>query len=255
VGCGAGRTIKLSRMSRAGLDKDPHDVASMFDGVAKGYDRTNSVMTLGFDRRWREQTRLALDAGPGERVLDLAAGTAISTVEYARSGAWCVAADFSLGMLHGGAHRDVPKVAADAFHLPFASGVFDAVTVSFGLRNMNDTVAALREMARVVRPGGRLVICEVSQPSWRPARWLYHNLLLRALPWIARPFSSNSAAYRYLAESMRDWHDQRSLAELIDRSGWTEVEWMNLTFGAVAVHRAVNPEPSAPEPEMGTREA
>ncbi|HET9138680.1 demethylmenaquinone methyltransferase [Actinophytocola sp.] len=235
-------------MSRAGLDKDPHDVASMFDGVAKGYDRTNSVMTLGFDRRWRETTRQALDAAPGERVLDLAAGTAVSTVEYARSGAWCVAADFSLGMLRGGAHRDVPKVAADALHLPFRSGVFDAVTVSFGLRNMNDTVAALREMARVVRPGGRLVICEVSQPGWRPARWAYHHLLLRALPWVARPFSSNSVAYRYLAESMRDWHDQRSLAELIAESGWHEVEWMNLTLGAVALHRAVNP-------PAGTREA
>ena len=228
-------------MSRAGLDKDPHDVATMFDGVAKGYDRTNTVMTLGFDRRWREQTRQVLDARPGERVLDLAAGTAVSTVEYARSGAWCVAADFSLGMLAGGAHRDVPKVAADAFHLPFAGDAFDAVTVSFGLRNMNDTVAALREMSRVVRPGGRLVVCEVSQPTWRPVRWLYRNTMLRALPWITRPFSSNPQAYRYLAESMRDWHDQRSLAELIVAAGWREVEWLNLTFGAVALHRAVNP--------------
>ncbi|MFL6140788.1 MAG: demethylmenaquinone methyltransferase [Labedaea sp.] len=225
-------------MSRAGLNKDPHDVAAMFDGVARGYDRTNSVMTLGFDRRWREHTRQVLDAGPDEKVLDLAAGTAVSTVEYARSGAWCVAADFSLGMLRGGAHRNVPKVAADALHLPFAAEVFDAVTVSFGLRNMNDPVAALREMARVVRPGGRLVICEVSQPRWRPVRWLYHNTVLRALPLLTRPFSSNPAAYGYLAESMRDWHDQRSLAELIVTAGWREVEWLGLTFGAVALHRA-----------------
>jgi demethylmenaquinone methyltransferase/2-methoxy-6-polyprenyl-1,4-benzoquinol methylase len=197
-------TTKLSRMSRAGLDKDPHDVASMFDGVAKGYDRTNTVMTLGFDRRWREITRQVLDAAPGERVLDLAAGTAVSTVEYARSGAWCLAADFSLGMLRGGAHRDVPKVAADALHLPFTNGVFDAVTVSFGLRNMNDTGAALREMARVVRPGGRLVVCEVSQPRLRPIRWLYRNTVLRTL-------------------------------------GWRDVEWLDLTLGAVALHRAVRP--------------
>jgi demethylmenaquinone methyltransferase/2-methoxy-6-polyprenyl-1,4-benzoquinol methylase len=235
-------------MSRAGLDKDPHAVAAMFDGVAKGYDRTNTVMTLGFDRRWREVTRQVLDAAPGEKVLDLAAGTAVSTVEYARSGAWCVAADFSLGMLRTGAHRTVPKVAADAFHLPFADATFDAVTVSFGLRNMNDTVAALREMARVVRPGGRLVICEVSQPRWRPIRWLYHNTLLRALPLITRPFSSNPAAYRYLAESMRDWHDQRTLAELIARAGWHDVEWLNLTFGAVALHRATRPRPATPAP-------
>jgi demethylmenaquinone methyltransferase / 2-methoxy-6-polyprenyl-1,4-benzoquinol methylase len=233
-------------MSRAGLDKDPRDVAQMFDGVASGYDRTNSVMTLGFDRRWRWLTRRVLDASPRERVLDLAAGTAVSTAEYARSGAWCVAADFSLGMLASGAHRDVPKVAADAFHLPFADGAFDAVTVSFGLRNMNDTVAALREMCRVVRPGGRLVICEVAQPPWRPIRWLHHNVVLRLLPRITRPFSSNGDAYAYLAESMHDWHDQRTLARLIAEAGWGDVEWLDLTFGVVALHRAVKPAEAPP---------
>jgi demethylmenaquinone methyltransferase/2-methoxy-6-polyprenyl-1,4-benzoquinol methylase len=228
-------------MSRAGLDKNPRDVAEMFDGVAKGYDRTNSVMTMGFDRRWRWLTRKVLDASPGERILDLAAGTAVSTTEYAKSGAWCVAADFSLGMLRSGQHRDVPKVAADAFHLPFASDSFDAVTVSFGLRNMSPTVDALREMRRVVRPGGRVVICEVSQPPFRPIRWLYYNVVLRLLPRITRPFSSNKDAYSYLAESMRDWHDQRALALLIAEAGWDEVEWLNLTFGVVALHRAVKP--------------
>jgi demethylmenaquinone methyltransferase/2-methoxy-6-polyprenyl-1,4-benzoquinol methylase len=228
-------------MSRAGLDKNRRDVAVMFDGVAEGYDRTNSVMTLGFDRRWRWLTRRVLDAAPGERVLDLAAGTAVSTAEYAKSGAWCVAADFSLGMLRSGDHRDVPKVAADAFHLPFATGSFDAVTVSFGLRNMDDTVAALREMCRVVRPGGRLVICEVSQPPFRPIRWLHYNVVLRMLPRITQPFSSNKDAYSYLAESMREWHDQRTLAELMAEAGWVEVEWMNLTFGVVALHRAIKP--------------
>jgi demethylmenaquinone methyltransferase/2-methoxy-6-polyprenyl-1,4-benzoquinol methylase len=236
-------------MPRAGLDKNPRDVAEMFDGVAAGYDRTNSVMTLGFDRRWRWLTRRVLDASPGEKILDLAAGTAVSTVEYGRSGAWCVAADFSIGMLRSGAHRDVPKVAADAFHLPFAADSFDAATVTFGLRNMNDTVAALREMCRVVRPGGRLVICEVSQPSWRPIRWLHHNIVLRLLPRVTAPFSSNKEAYTYLAESMRDWHDQLRLAELIAGAGWDEVEWLNLTFGVVALHRAIKPaasgEPSA----------
>ena len=228
-------------MSRAGLDKNPRDVAEMFDGVAKGYDRTNSVMTLGFDRRWRWLTRRVLEASTGERILDLAAGTAVSTTEYAKSGAWCVAADFSLGMLKSGRHREVPKVAADAFHLPFASDSFDAVTVSFGLRNMDDTVAALREMCRVVRPGGRLVICEVSQPPFRPIRWLHYNVVLRLLPRITRPFSSNKEAYSYLAESMREWHDQRALALLIAEAGWVDVEWLNLTLGVVALHRAVKP--------------
>ncbi|KAA2264800.1 demethylmenaquinone methyltransferase [Solihabitans fulvus] len=228
-------------MSRAGLDKKPSEVAEMFDGVAKGYDRTNSWMTLGFDRRWREWTRRVLEAGPGEKVLDLAAGTAVSTVEFASSGAWCVAADFSLGMLRSGAHRDVPKVAADALRLPFADGVFDAATVSFGLRNFSDTVAALREMARVVRPGGRLVILEVSTPPWRPMRALYRGIGLRVLPAIARPFSSNPEAYQYLAESMHDWHDQRALGELIAEAGWEDVAWLNLTFGVAALHKATKP--------------
>ncbi|MBV9845095.1 MAG: ubiquinone/menaquinone biosynthesis methyltransferase, partial [Kutzneria sp.] len=182
-------------MSRAGLDKNPREVAEMFDDVAKGYDRTNSVMTLGFDRRWREWTRRVLGARRGERILDLAAGTAVSTVEFSRSGAWCVAADFSLGMLRCGAHRQVPKVAADALRLPFAEGAFDAATVSFGLRNFQGTVAALREMARVVRPGGRLVVCELSKPSWRPLRAVYQGIALRALPTVARPVASNRDAY------------------------------------------------------------
>jgi demethylmenaquinone methyltransferase / 2-methoxy-6-polyprenyl-1,4-benzoquinol methylase len=228
-------------MSRAGLDKNPREVAEMFDGVAKGYDLTNSVMTLGFDRRWREWTRKVLDTKAGEKILDLAAGTAVSTVEFASSGAWCVAADFSLGMLRSGARRTVPKIAADALHLPFADGVFDAATVSFGLRNFHGTVDALREMARVVRPGGRLVICELSKPSWRPLRVLYSNIALRALPVIARPVASNSDAYAYLAESIRDWHDQRTLAELIAEAGWEDVAWMNLTGGMAAIHRATKP--------------
>ncbi|HEU0042340.1 MAG TPA: demethylmenaquinone methyltransferase [Jiangellaceae bacterium] len=228
-------------MTRASLDKDPHDVAEMFDDVAEGYDRTNSVMTGGLDRLWRRNTRTALNAQPGERILDLAAGTAVSTVGYARSGAWVVAADFSLGMLRGGDARDVPKVAADAFHLPFADSVFDAATVSFGLRNMNDTVAALREMARVVKPGGRLVVCEVSQPQVAPIRWLYHNTVLKAVPLITRPVSSNAEAYAYLAESMRAWHDQRSLAKLIAAAGWRDVRWLDQTFGVVAIHHAVKP--------------
>ena len=130
----------------------------MFDGVAKRYDITNTVLSFAQDRRWRAATRRALGLRRGEVVLDLAAGTAVSTVELAKSGAQAVAADFSLGMLKAGANRAVPKVAADALALPFADESFDAATISFGLRNVNDVGRALRELRRVLRPGGRLVI-------------------------------------------------------------------------------------------------
>ncbi|MHA6624386.1 demethylmenaquinone methyltransferase [Pseudonocardia sichuanensis] len=225
-------------MSRADLDKDPTDVAAMFDGVARRYDLTNTVLTAGQDRRWRRLTREALGLRPGERVLDLAAGTAVSTVELRRSGAWCVAADFSLGMLQAGAQRDVPKVAADALHLPFRDGAFDAATISFGLRNVADTDRALAELARVTRPGGRLVVCEFSRPTVTAFRAAYYVGLEHVLPAIARRVSSNPEAYTYLGESIRDWPAQPDLARRIAQAGWTGVAWRNLALGAVALHRA-----------------
>ncbi|MGE0217155.1 demethylmenaquinone methyltransferase [Mycolicibacterium sp.] len=225
-------------MNRASLEKNPHEVASMFDGVARRYDLTNTVLSLGQDRFWRRATRQALRIGPGERVLDLAAGTAVSTVELAASGAWCVAADFSVGMLAAGAGRDVPKVAGDATRLPFADDVFDAVTISFGLRNVVDHTAGLREMARVTRPGGRLVVCEFSTPTNPLFATVYKEYLMRALPRMAQAVSSNPDAYVYLAESIRAWPDQRALAGQIDAAGWTDVRWRNLTGGIVALHAA-----------------
>jgi demethylmenaquinone methyltransferase/2-methoxy-6-polyprenyl-1,4-benzoquinol methylase len=228
-------------VSRAELDKDPHDVAAMFDGVARRYDLTNTVLTAGLDRRWRALTREALGPRPGERVLDLAAGTAVSTVELARSGAWCVAADFSLGMLRAGAHREVPKVAADALRLPFGDAAFDAVTISFGLRNVADTHTALGELARVTRPGGRLVVCEFARPTWAPFRAAYYAGLERLLPAVARVVSSNPQAYCYLGESIRAWPPQPELARRIAAAGWADVGWRDLTGGAVALHRARRP--------------
>lgn len=228
----------VSGVTRADLGKDPDDVAAMFDGVARRYDLTNTVLTAGQDRRWRRRTREALDLQPGERVLDLAAGTSVSTVELARSGAWCVAADFSLGMLRAGARREVPKVAADALHLPFADAAFDAVTISFGLRNVADADVALAELARVTRPGGRLVVCEFGRPSWAPFRAVYYTGLERVLPAIADRVSSNPVAYRYLGESIRAWSPQRELAARIAAAGWRDVGWRDLALGAVALHRA-----------------
>lgn len=225
-------------MSRASLDKDPHDVASMFDAVARRYDITNTVLSAGRDRHWRRATRAALQVGPGDKVLDLAAGTSVSTVELAKSGAWCLAADFSVGMLHAGQRRPVPKVGADATRLPFGDDVFDAVTISFGLRNVVDFSAGLREMARVTKPGGRLVVCEFSTPSVPVLATAYKEYLMKALPRVARAVSSNPEAYIYLAESIRAWPDQPALASRIEQAGWTEVRWRNLTGGIVALHEA-----------------
>jgi demethylmenaquinone methyltransferase/2-methoxy-6-polyprenyl-1,4-benzoquinol methylase len=213
----------------------------MFDDVARHYDRTNSILSFGLDRYWRAATVRAVHAAPGERVLDLAAGTAVSTAAFAATGAFAVAMDFSPGMLAAGAGRAVPRVAADALAPPFADETFDAATVSFGLRNFVDTAAALAAVRRVVRSGGRLVVCEFSTPTLPAFREVYFRYLMRALPAIAAAVSSDAAAYRYLAESIRDWPDQRGLGELIAGSGWSGVEWRNLTGGIVAVHTAVKP--------------
>lgn len=213
----------------------------MFDGVARRYDITNTVLSAGQDRAWRRATREALQVGPGDKVLDLAAGTAVSTVELEKSGAWCVAADFSVGMLKAGAARPVPKVAADATRLPFGDGMFDAVTISFGLRNVVDNLAGLRELARVTRSGGRLVVCEFSTPTVPVFSTVYKEYLMRALPRVARAVSSNPEAYVYLAESIRAWPDQAALARRIEEAGWSQVHWRNLTGGIVALHAAVKP--------------
>ncbi len=213
----------------------------MFDAVARRYDLTNTVLSLGQDRSWRRATRAALEIGPGDRVLDLAAGTAVSTVELAKSGAWCVACDFSVGMLKAGAQRTVPKVAGDATKLPFDDESFDAVTISFGLRNVVDHVEGLREMARVTRPGGRLVVCEFSTPTVPVFSTVYKEYLMRALPAMARAVSSDPESYEYLAESIRAWPDQAELARRIATAGWSSVRWRNLSAGIVALHAATKP--------------
>jgi demethylmenaquinone methyltransferase/2-methoxy-6-polyprenyl-1,4-benzoquinol methylase len=225
---------------RASLDKQPHDVAAMFDGVARRYDLANDVLSLGQDRRWRKAVARAIDAQPGERVLDLAAGTGTSSEPFAAAGAFVVPCDFSLGMLKVGKRRRPERsfAAGDATRLPFNDATFDAVTISFGLRNVVDTQAALEEMLRVTRPGGRLLVCEFSHPTWAPWRTIYTEYLMKALPPIARKVSSNPDAYVYLAESIRAWPDQSALAGQIQAAGWAQVGWRNLNGGIVALHRA-----------------
>ncbi|MFD5620163.1 demethylmenaquinone methyltransferase [Streptomyces yangpuensis] len=226
-------------MTRASLDKQPHEVASMFDRVAANYDLTNDVLSLGQDRVWRKEVAKAVDARPGQKVLDLAAGTATSSLPFAATGAYVVPCDFSLGMLMEGKKRNawLPLTAGDATRLPFKNDVFDTVTISFGLRNVQDTDAALRELYRVTKPGGQVVICEFSQPTWAPFRTVYTEYLMRALPPVARAVSSNPDAYVYLAESIREWPDQPALAALLQKAGWSKVAWRNLSGGIVALHR------------------
>ena len=228
-------------MTRADLDKDPAEVAAMFDDVARRYDLTNDVLSLGQDRRWRKAVVAAVEPRPGERVLDLAAGTGTSSRPFRVRGATVVPCDFSLGMLTVGktARPELPFTAGDATRLPFGDGAFDAVTISFGLRNIVDPDAGLRELLRVTRPGGRLVVCEFSHPTYAPWRTVYLEYLMRALPSIARGVSSSPDAYVYLAESIRAWPDQAGLATRIDAAGWRSPRWRNLSGGIVALHHAV----------------
>lgn len=228
-------------MSRASLDKDPRDVAAMFDDVAERYDVTNDVLSLGQDRLWRRAVLHAVAAKPGERVLDIAAGTGTSSEPFADKGVHVVPADFSLGMLRVGKKRrdDLGFTAADAMKLPFADNSFDAVTMSFGLRNVADTDEALREFARVTKPGGRLVICEFSQPVNGAFRKVYSEYLMSALPRVARKVSSNPESYVYLAESIQAWPDQKALATRVAAAGWSDVAWRNLSAGIVALHRGI----------------
>jgi demethylmenaquinone methyltransferase/2-methoxy-6-polyprenyl-1,4-benzoquinol methylase len=227
-------------VTRASLDKQPHEVAAMFDGVAARYDLTNDVLSLGQDRRWRRAVEHAVNARIGERVLDLAAGTGTSSEPFVDAGVFVVPCDFSLGMLRVGKRRrpDLPFVAGDALTLPFGDESFDAVAISFGLRNLNHIEAGLREMLRVTRPGGRLVACEFSHPTWMPFRTVYVEYLMRALPTLARWVSSSPDAYVYLAESIRAWPDQRALAGRIADVGWSGVRWRDLSGGIVALHYA-----------------
>ena len=230
----------VAPVTRAHLDKKPADVAAMFDDVARRYDLTNDVLSLGQDRRWRRLVVDAVDPRPGQTVLDLAAGTGTSSQPFADRGAHVVPCDFSLGMLRVGKSNrpHLSFTAGDGTRLPFADGTFDAVTISFGLRNIVDPDAGLREMRRVTRPGGRLVVCEFSHPTNAAFRTVYVEYLMKALPSVARAVSSSPDAYVYLAESIRAWPDQAGLAARVTAAGWRDTEWRNLSGGIVTLHRA-----------------
>ncbi|SDR91983.1 demethylmenaquinone methyltransferase / 2-methoxy-6-polyprenyl-1,4-benzoquinol methylase [Microterricola viridarii] len=236
----------LEYVTKADLSKRPAQVAAMFDEVAEGYDRTNAVLSMGNATLWRVATTKAVGPKRGERILDMAAGTGTSSASLAASGAHVVAGDFSPGMIEVGRKRqahmsNIEFVEADATALPFADNEFDAVTISFGLRNVVEPEKALAEFYRVTKPGGRVVICEFSTPPVGFVRWGYGCYQRYVMPTLVKLASTNDAAYDYLNESIREWPDQRTLASWLRRAGFTGVEFRNLTLGVVALHRGVKP--------------
>ena len=218
----------------------------MFDQVSTHYDRTNAVLSVGQDALWRIATTKAVNPQPGERILDVAAGTGTSSAALTKTGAHVVAADFSAGMIAVGRERQagnslVEFVQADATALPFADNEFDAVTISFGLRNVVEPKKALAEFYRVTKPGGRVVICEFTTPPFAPFRAVYFAYLTYVMPKIVRLASSNVEAYDYLGESIKAWPKQTELSAWLRRAGYTSVAYRNLTFGIAALHRGVKP--------------
>ena len=222
--------------------KDRAVVQAMFDRVAPRYDLANRVLSAGQDARWRRVTAGAA-APAGGRVLDVAAGPGNVARELVAHGAEQVTAlDLSWNMLHQGARRADPRITwvnGDAGRLPFADGVFDAVTISFGLRNVADPPGVLAEFARVLRPGGRAVVCEFAAPTTAWLRTVYLRYLVAALPRIARVVSSSPEAYRYLADSIQAWPDRRAVADWMRDAGFGSVRVRDLSAGIVAVHRGV----------------
>jgi len=230
-------------VTKADMNKQPTEVASMFDDVAAHYDVTNDVLSAGNAVLWRIATVKAIDAKPGERVLDIAAGTGTSSAAIAKHGADVIALDFSAGMVEVGRKRQphLEFIVGDAEKLPFDDDEFDAVTISFGLRNVNQPKVALAEMFRVLKPGGRLVICEFSTPPLAILRASYRAYLRFGLPLIAKVTSSNSPAYSYLGESIEKWPEQQVLSQWLRGAGFSRVAYRNLTAGIVALHRGRKP--------------
>jgi demethylmenaquinone methyltransferase / 2-methoxy-6-polyprenyl-1,4-benzoquinol methylase len=220
-------------------------VGEVFDRVAERYDLMNDLMSLGLHRAWKAFAISIARPRPGERVLDIASGSgdlagALSRKVLPGGEVWIT--DINRRMLERGRDRLIdrglalPAVQCDAERLPFPSAHFDCVTVGFGLRNMTRKDAALAEMARVLKPGGRLVVLEFSK-VWQPLQPAYDWYSFKVLPWLGERVAGDAGAYRYLAESIRQHPDQAALAEMLRAAGLSEVEVFNLAAGVVAVHR------------------
>ena len=230
-------------MSKADLSKKPQQVAEMFDGVAKNYDKANDLLSFGSARIWRKKVAKLVNSQPGHKILDLAAGTGSSSIVFLREGVKVVAADFSNGMLEEGRkrHPELEFVFADAASLPFADEEFDTVTISFGIRNVEKTEEALAEMLRVLKPGGKLVVCEFSRIPNKLLHTLYRFYLRNILPTLSALVSKTPEAYSYLAESIDAWPSQQELVKIIESAGFESVTYLNQTLGIVAIHSGFKP--------------
>jgi demethylmenaquinone methyltransferase/2-methoxy-6-polyprenyl-1,4-benzoquinol methylase len=215
----------------------------MFDGVAKNYDKANDLLSFGSARIWRKKVAKLINSQPGQKILDLAAGTGSSSIVFLREGVKVVAADFSNGMLEEGRkrHPELEFVFADASALPFADQEFDTVTISFGIRNVEKNEVALAEMLRVLKPGGKLVVCEFSRIPNKFVHSLYRFYLRNILPTLSALVSKTPEAYSYLAESIDAWPSQLELVKIIESAGFESVSYLNQTFGIVAIHSGFKP--------------
>lgn len=234
-------------MTKPDLAKRPADVSSMFDRVSSKYDLTNDVLSGGLAPSWRVRTRKALRPKPGMHILDVACGTGTVSRILADHGATVTGIDFSPGMISEGVarHGDHPGITfqqGDATELPFGDNTFDATTISFGIRNVQEPKRALAEMLRVTKPGGSIVVCEFSTPTTALLRGAYDTYMNVVMPGVVGLVSSDPEAYDYLFRSIQAWPDQRTFASWLREVGYVRVEYRNLTGGIVALHRGRKPE-------------
>jgi len=215
-------------------------VRAMFDRIARVYDVMNSVMTAGMHHRWRKRAVDLARVGPGARALDVATGTGDLAIELASRGASVVGIDFSERMLEL-ARRKAPGIEflrGNALDLPFGDGEFDAVTVGFGARNFSDLAAGLRELARVTRPGGRVVVLEITTPQKAPLSWFFRFWFDRAVPALGR-VAGDPDAYDYLPSSVRRFPGPEALGAALARAGLVDVRWVLTAGGIIAIHVGV----------------